>query len=176
MGSAWTSFRSLEGWQRRSLGSATFAMTFFLAYRLPAFINGDRSVSWSELDGDLAGTFGICLWALVMWDSYAVYQRTAFANDEGKPARASRFERGFLGMYVAAEAFADSLNWLLTRVRHLIIRLLRRIRRHSSVPSKSANDDRRIELVDCVVVDSEVAKHCPRLVSNHPPLDRSNLY
>ena len=99
------------------MGSATLALSFFLIYRLPAFVTGDRPVTWGELDGDLAGVFGIYLWMLMMWGSTVLYR-------EGVPI--GRLGRGFFGMYVGAEALAYTADLLLTWVRHAVARLAQR--------------------------------------------------
>jgi hypothetical protein len=79
----------LDGWQRASLIGALLGPTYFLVFRLPAFLRGDRPFTRSEIDGDIAAMVGFYLLALLIW-AWALQNLPPWDRDEFRRARDER--------------------------------------------------------------------------------------
>lgn len=101
MATVLTWFRLREPWQRGVVLSTVLALVWLIVYRLPAFISGDRPVTVGEVDGDLAGLLGIFLFGLWLWGVHRAWTTI------------SPFAATLVGLYVAAEAVGELLNFLL---------------------------------------------------------------
>ena len=107
----WRSLRSLEGYQWASLIGVGSGALWFVLYRLGSFLDGSRSATRSELDGDIAGMVGLYLLALWVWGVNQI-------PFEGiSPIH--RLSRAYAATGAAAEILPQSLLFLTSPLRWL---------------------------------------------------------
>lgn len=119
---AWTWFRSLEGWAQASLASATSAALWFLISWMPSLISGEPDAPGRYLAGV----------ALIYWTGLILWSVRHFYDELEPPGygpllRKARVDK-MLGIYIAFEAIALSVDALLTAATTLVRHLARRLR------------------------------------------------
>jgi len=122
----WKWFAALEGWQKASLIGAALGPTWFVFERLPGYVDGTHPATLGALAGDLGFMAGFYLATLWAWGSYYAYHNVV--SQKGPVHLHWRLGSRvaiFLGLYVAGEAFPDSVLFLVSLPRKAL-RSLRR--------------------------------------------------
>jgi hypothetical protein len=104
----WRWFRGLEGWQLASL-AGLLAGPWFVAFRLPDFLDGTRPLTREELDGDIAA---MALWyyvSLSVWASARLSPESSWWHPRGL--------RFWGSLMAAAEVLPDSIAFVASLPR-----------------------------------------------------------